>query len=378
MNQVIFSSKPADFDKWLTMDPAHLRILFYNNTITKDYIERSIYQDDEKICFAENSVKIKLSSTGKIYTKRKSTAGFTYTRATKKGKSWFGKYFNIREYLKGMKDCLGIDTEWLSDLHYEYTMTSSNTVISKIISGKISNCRDMIKEYLKYHQRGSNISPEQLYKYLKSKTYLNTPLKVLLSSSKYYTDPNYFNDAPVNFDLLQQAKMLDRKINPHWSAKKQAEVHKDWTREIMEIELQYLEDEVVDYTPMPKLPGFRLINTRKELFQVGKIENHCVYTNYWSQVRDKTQFILYGKYEDTMYTCSIYFSRAWCGDGSIDKAVYAIGQLYKAHNNGAPQELRDIIQLWLDKPEVQEFFKFNEQNKSAVVSSSLELVDLLF
>jgi hypothetical protein len=359
MRQVIFSSKPADFDKWLTTDPEHLRILYYNKTISQEYHEYVIYKDDEKIALSVNVIKIKLSTTGKIFTRRISNSGYTYNLKTKKGKSWFGKpFFMSTEFIRGIKTYLNIDTDWINDLPYLGSdLISSNTVIAKILSGKITNCRDMVKEYLKYHHRGLKISPEKVYTYLKNTGIHNSvSLKILLSRAKYLTNPDHCLDHSIDYDLLTQARILNRKINAEWSSKRQAEIHHQWTQEIMEIELKYIEDEKVNYRgTLPELPGFQLIDSRKALFQVGTIEHHCVYTNYWGNVKDKHTFILYGEYKGTMYTCSIVYASYY-----RDKVgKFSIQQLYKAYNQLAPQELSEIIQLWLNKPEVQEFFRTN-------------------
>lgn len=374
MREIIYTSKPANFDEAFALPSDIFRIKYYGHSFPKEYIETILWTDDEKICFGNNHIKMYISSNGKPYTRRKTVAGYTFTRKTKKGKSWFGKPYILGAIeIKALKTYLGIDTDWTSDLPMSsmHTLFGSNSVIAKLISGKITNYRDMIKEYLKYHVKGIKISPELMYQAIKSSSW-GLDIKSLLSNARYLTNPDdcfKTKIIPHFQDMLQQARRLDRKVNTNWSDKKAALVHKLWTREIMAVELKYMEDNnVLVIGTLELLPDFELVTNQKRCFKIGSIEDHCIYTNYWSRAESKDMFILYGKYLGKMYTCSVERNQVYrMGYTSPqDKVEYKwkIGAIHAIRNSGAPDELRTMIETWLGKPDVIEFFNTNHRKNS--------------
>jgi hypothetical protein len=55
----------------------------------------------------------------------------------------------------------------------------------------------------------------------------------------------------------------------------------------MAIEAENIPDETIDY-PAINLPyGIDLLNTRRKIFEEGKNMSHCIYTNYWSDIKRK-------------------------------------------------------------------------------------------
>lgn len=387
MREIISTSRNAEFDELFTITPELFRLRYYGGRVNKEYTETVLYTDEEKICFSTNKHTLYISTTSKPFTKRKTLSGLTYDRKTKKVKFWFGKThsFNEKE-IQALRDHLGIDTEWLSDLHHYgvHSILSNATILGKIMSGKVTSCRAMVKEYLKTSARGLNLSPEIVYKYLKSKQW-GINLKLLFSHAKVCTDPNdVFNDKyridddHQLRDMLNQAKRLGKKLDLKWSEKRKMQVHAEWTREIMGIELKYLEERTVRmFGELKLLPNFELVVNQKRCFEIGSIEKHCVYTNFWSKIASKDLYIIYGEYQGKMYTCSIQkhigYLRMDHADTNVKEDDWQIGQLQAIGNTGAPQELRDLIMEWIRLPENTEFFKENYR-KEPISSHQTDLM----
>lgn len=395
MREILSTGRSAEFDELFTLSPELFRLRYYGGRISKEYTETVLYADEEKICFSTNKHTLYISTTGKPFTKRKTLSGLTYDKKTKKAKFWFGKTHSLSEReLSGLKTHLGIDTEWLNDLSYHgiHTILSNPTIIGKIISGKITSCREMIKQYVKTSARGLNISPEVVYKYLKNREW-GTNLKLLFSHAKVCVHPDdVFSDKCrieedyTIKDMLNQAKRLGKKLDLKWSEKRMKQVHAEWTREIMGIELKYLEERTVRMIGELKLlPGFELVVNQKRCFEIGSIEKHCVYTNFWSRIAKKDLYIIYGKYEGKMYTCSIEknnypeLTREPVELQGNDEFLpdpplkWRIGQLQAIGNTGAPQELHKLITEWIKRSSNIQFFEDNYR-KEPITAHTTDLM----
>jgi hypothetical protein len=172
-------------------------------------------------------------------------------------------------------------------------------MVKNMIKGKITNPRDYVKAYLKTSPyRKSEISPELFYKTFNN-LHIQSP-KTYRKIIEYSTDPNHaleFITAQNNgyidhniIDLYDQASALDRKVNPKWSDARKKDVHAEWTREIMNIEIKSLEPYDYNYSKIDLPQGLEMIANNYELFEEGTTMKHCVYTNYESRIRSKQYF----------------------------------------------------------------------------------------
>lgn len=175
--------------------------------------------------------------------------------------------------------------------HREPCVWLTNSVFRDVLMGKITNPTECAKKIVSMN-RFKGVSPEKLRKAIKSGEL--TKGKMLMAKDAVENLNDIF-DNPISsndFDLLTQAKALDRKISLKWSRNRKNEVHTEWTREIMREEINQIGDESVDIdVVMPE--GYELITTKKRLFEEGMIMSHCVYTNYWSAVQRRTYFVIH-------------------------------------------------------------------------------------
>jgi len=171
----------------------------------------------------------------------------------------------------------------------------TKTVAEKILSKKITNNIDLLKEYLKLMR--INASPKMLYCLINRK---DINKMALLRNFSVAKDVNHAieylqGDDHHAIDMIDQAFILQRKIDFSWSPNRMREEHSKWTKEIMEAEINEMDDKEIEglekyetFTPT----GFKLLKTQKEVFQEGKIMSHCIYTSYWSRIKNGN-YLLY-------------------------------------------------------------------------------------
>lgn len=268
-------------------------IQYYNVIQGRQFWESNLCKKDGCVYYSHSVFIVKKSKNG-YYKQNKTRDGFTLNE---KGKLsiWFGKsIFQV----PGVRDVFNhFNLNWFNDRLQLYV---TKTIAEKMLTGKITNNLDVVKAYMKAMKL--NCSARLLYNVMTDNTYNKPYLLSLLSVAK---DQNHLLEMCLNVenknlqfhlgDMMKQAQILDRKIDFKWSDKRMREEHQNWTKEIMDIEFQTIEDVTAEHL-LPFLefnrPGFKLLTTKKEIYTEGKIMNHCVYTNYWSSVERK-HYIVY-------------------------------------------------------------------------------------
>lgn len=135
-------------------------------------------------------------------------------------------------------------------------------------------------------------------------------------------------------DTLRMAKILGRKINCKWGAKRLKEAHDDWSREITNIIYIGNDREMrigEEFKAFAEYSGFYLLTTTKEMYLEGKRNNHCVAT-YVNKVESLTS----GIYHIDGYTLEIR------KDWNLKHLTY--GQFRGYNNTSAPTELRIMVE----------------------------------
>ena len=318
-------------------------------------------ESDTHVYWASNSCRPKWNDKTGLYLKRDSTFGCTYDKVKKTFKWWFGKQATVNGTTIVMDMCNYFKTEWFNNIPVGLRLSTTNTNMNKVLLGKITNPRDLIKAIVKTNPtlRGMNISTELVWDYInKNQGYRLQNLADTLSVAK---DPNHAIEYVISNgatvwdmqDLIKQAQMLGRKIDFKWSTNRIKEVHQDWTKEIMDIEQENVE--TVEYNYQNELPHnghLELITNSKDLYVEGRIMSHCVYTNYNTQVADKCYFVF--KFTDREVRATVGIGKTWMDDDS-----FIIHQMYSKHNKSVDQCYHDYVQEWLEKPEIQQWFKDN-------------------
>lgn len=339
-----------EYHNFMSLEPGPMKnVKYFNNIENRHFAESSVlYKDGGVMHYAYTTFKVRKSKSG-YYRQNVIKDGFTFSNG--KVKPWFGKNIfqipNIKELYKHL------NFNWLNDKLEGYITKS---ILEKMLTGKITNNLDLVKAYVRVMKL--KCSYKFLYSVIintsNSKPYILRLMSVAKDQDhllKYLmTSANDDTFNPVIYDIVKQAMILDKKIDFNWSIKRMEEEHNKWTNELMDIEIKNMEDETAINT-IPylefKYPGFKLLTTKKEVYIEGKTMNHCVYTNYWSE-------ILNGRY--LVYHISHNNEEATLGL-SIQKDKIVFNQCTSKRNSSISEELRDICYKFLDR--LNEFDKRN-------------------
>ena len=285
-------------------------IQYYGSFNQRGITESNIVTDtpDGKIYYSWRVCKIKKNNQS-FYLRAQDKVGFT-VEPNGKMNIWYGKTIHNIVDLTSILTHLKID--WLtSNLYMTNFMTK--TILGKIIVGKITNPEDLFKAVVKSNRlKCSHSLLRQVT------TDINLSKIDILRASQIAEDLNHWLEYKKQLkdnvsiitqdmsDLEQQALILNKKINYRWSVKRVQEVHKEWTKLIMDEEMKTIEDVMIDdihdldvFTPKE----YTLLKSKKEIFLEGKIMNHCIYTNYWNRIKDKRYLVYHirkGEQEGTL------------------------------------------------------------------------------
>jgi len=345
---VLWGQESIDLmEKHKSDSPEKQRYDYYkNNLYTLSYAKR---KETDTHVYWSISKRTPRFENGRLFYSNNNSQGATYDKSTKKLKIWFGK--NMYAFDNKLKEDIlkYFKIDWYDTLgHYKELMNAS--MLQKIINGKITNHRDYIKAYLKTSPyKNMNVSVELFYQTFKNGYRTAKASRKFL---EYSTDINHALEllqgptpSHILHDLYDQAAILNRRVNPKWSKKRMNEVHAEWTRDIMEIEIKSLKQVKYNYPEISLPEGLSFINNNYELFEEGTTMKHCVYTNYQRSIENKGYFALKYDYQGV---------RATVGLRKSDKITF--DQMYSIGNTKVDEEHVQRVKDWLELPETQNSF----------------------
>lgn len=332
------------------------RFNFYRGKVTA-FVCAQRKEIDTHVYWSYTEAKPRFENNRLFYT-RNNKYGFTYDKTTKDFKFWFGRSIHEIPPFMLYDVFKHFNIDWYEKLSPSLISLLNATMVKNMIKGKITNPRDYVKAYLKTSPyRKSEISPELFYKTF-NKPNIQSP-KNYRKIIEYSTDPNHAlefitvqNNGYIDYtitDLYDQASALDRRVNPKWSEARMKDVHAEWTREIMNIEIKSLEPYDYNYSKINLPQGLEIISNNYELFEEGTTMKHCVYTNYEYRIKSKQYFSF--KYEkdnvratlgvDKSYSMPATFSQMYgVGNSTISTDIVdSIKELIKT----------DYFQEWCEK-----------------------------
>lgn len=335
-------------DKWwreeIARSPEQQRFRYFSKKVPKTIAESGLYEDDTKIAYFDNVYNVMFNN--KLFRRFNQRSGFTYRKDTKKLWGWNNLHSrNTQITLKQVFNDL--NKEWV--VNEQLTPWLTKELARRIFAGKITNPTDACKYIISSLKFPKTTSPELLRKAITNgrvhKKELYAASKVLKDLNSYLADEDT-TSKPNWFDICQQANTLGRKLDWNWSDKRFEEEHNKMTREIMALELSFVDDVKIEYEHLPSLPeSFELIASKRRCFEEGALMKHCVYTNYWSRIEDKRYMAYHLDYEGEPITIGLEFRRDI--KKAIDDIKKVIDDIKKAIDEGRePEYFARIDQMY--------------------------------
>lgn len=343
MENIVLLSPEENFTNFMSLPEGTYKNIVYNKEIRgHTFKEANIAKDGGKTYYSVSSFQV-MKNKGAYYVKRTHKDGFTLNE---KGKVsvWFGKtIFNLPHLILV---CKYFNMNWFSTQLMPYITKS---IFEKMLSGKLTNNSDIMKAYVKINRL--DVSPKKFLDTVMDKQWTKSDLLRHFSVAKdqnhvldWFTkkdedNKGYLRSHTMN-DLIDQAGILGRKIDFKWSEKRINEEHKLWTREIMAEELKMMEDIrpewIEKYKPF-SISGFRLMESQKEIFEEGTYMDHCVYTNYWSSIKNGSYLVYHLTKGDEEATLGLNLY--------ADKITF--NQCYRKRNELISDELQKDVESFI-------------------------------
>lgn len=295
--KTILSSTMSDLHNIQSKSDVEQRFMWFSGKLEKTCTECYIKEDEQWIVFADMVYKIMFNK--KLFVLPKAQKGFSYNKITKEFKLWFQT--NLQSLTKLKEFFVIYKKEWVVDSKLLPFLTKG--LIERIVNGTITNPTDACKYIIKMNRLGKATSVKFLLRWV-----MEGNSKHDLMRAKFCAkDLNHFlnpldNKLGVNNivdDCFKQAAILQEKIDFKWSKNRLNDVHNQWTKQIMAMEIDFIGSATVSYKKLPALPqNIEVIQTQKRLFEEGFNMKHCIYTNYLTQWKRGDYLVLHFKGTD--------------------------------------------------------------------------------
>jgi hypothetical protein len=297
---------------FLQMEPSIKKNLLYqrrfqgNGCVTANVLIR----EDGTVHYSYTVYRIKRGKA--FFLKKDQHHGFTVDPKGKM-KVWFGGKLHSIPCLNEV--LLKLNKEWVKN---EYLQFMTPSVMGKVIAGKITNPHDLFTAILKLY-RVKNASASKLRTAVEKNILNKTNLLQGIAIAKnldHYVDFLSNNNGLVHGtvpDMIQQALVLERKIDFNWSMKRMDEEHKKWTDDLMDLESDSMSKEPLEWLkPFRQFStgSYKLLDTEFDVFAEGKRMKHCVFTNYWTSIQHKSYVVFHvDDGSEYGYTLGLHYSK---------------------------------------------------------------------
>lgn len=316
-----------------------------------------LYFNDNKIHYSLTESRI--SKGTNYFLKKRTVNGFT-VHPSGKMDIWFNQSIgHVMTYVKEIFKALNID--WYKE---EFSAFITKSIFGKIVVGKITNPEQLTIAIMKSARiKGSHKKLRQAIESgIFSKYEMLNGVKVAKNFDHYVERiismkaPSFeFTGFSVSemVDLINQAIMLEEKIDFNWSDKRMIQVHSEFTKIIMDYESDDLSEEPIEileqYRDLIPIEGFELIDNQKELYKEGRMMNHCVYTNYYNQVLYNNYLVYKVTIDKSRYTLGVRIVK----DQFDNKIYFQMDQLKGKRNESPDSKHYDYVKniiILLSKP----------------------------
>lgn len=362
----------AEYDRYLAfleMPQELQRFNFYRGKINDFWVVQK--KETDTHVYWSSSEKKPRYENNRLFCTHTNKGGVTYDKEKKTIKIWFGQTPTTLSPAVLVSVINHFRIDWFSAMSNSLKTLLNKTMLQNMIKDKITNPRDYIRAYLKTspykkmdvstelfykifnHISKSDTSPKYYRKILEFSTNINHALE-LLGTQNGYLD-NYISD------IYEQAAILNKQVNPKWSKARMNEVHTEWTREIMAMEIKSLEAVDYNYPEIETPEGIEIISNNYELFEEGTTMKHCVYTNYEYRIRKREYFA---------FRYNRWGVRATIGATSDGRGNIKLNQMYSIGNSQVSDEHKQYVIDWLQKEHTQSWLQ-REYTKKTITNNEL-------
>lgn len=364
---IVFKDISPEIKAFMAMPHGPLKHLKFKNLGDQMCSSANLLFKDGNVFYHNTQFKIAQGKHSYFLRKTKKT-GFTLNE---KGKLqiWYGG--NIKALPELMDIIKYYKQDWFMD-YYLHFLTKG--LLEKILTGKIHNPIGFFEAWLKAQH--IKASPRLLYKAVEFKyNNISSAIEIKHILIKYsqvvaHVDQlletivadDYDARSRTFIDMMDQALILERIIDPKWSDKRIADEHQQYTKEIMELEITSMEDQPV------KIPqvfydkinddNFTLLDTKKKIFMEGKLMKHCIYTNYWNSILNKKYLCFHVEYQGIGATLTLRRDKEF---GEL--VIYDCLGRYNARLSN---EYLSYVKSWLE-----EYNGHDEINQTKLYNSNL-------
>ena len=184
-------------------------------------------------------------------------------------------------------------------------------LLKKILTKKVTNNEQILKYYIKKNKFDCSVNLLKEYIKYDTSSSINSHLKNMFCCTnqdeflKLSIDKK-LSDIPHIFDMFKQSYILGKKINLKWSLKRMEIEHSKMTEQLMAIAENFVEDEIIDINLKQEIPErFEILNSKKRVFKEGFTMKHCIYTNYWSAIKEKSYIAFHDKKLNVTIGCRV-------------------------------------------------------------------------
>lgn len=341
MEIVTLIAPHQEFIDFMAMENGVLKnIKYYRSINGRNFYNASICKKEGNTHYSHTCFKV-MKSKESYYSKYITKDGFTID-VKGKLKIWFNK--SVYQIPAIGEVFRYYNFNWLSEKVHPYI---TKGIMEKMFAGKITNNHDLIKAYFKAVR--INASPASFLKLIETLAMSKVDFLRSMGTAK---DVNHFieyvisedkdyNKSQIINDMVQEAQILNKKIDYTWSLNRLKEEHKSWTKEIMKIEIDALDETILDYvdkfdryTP----EGFTLLKTQREVFSEGTMMHHCIYTAYWDSIKENRYLPYHISINGEEATLGVY----------IESDCIRFNQCYLKFNQSISSSLSTIVKEFVE------------------------------
>ena len=171
------------------------------------------------------------------------------------------------------------------------------------------------------------------------------------------------SDRQVLKDLIGDAVILDKKINPKWSLKRMTEEHQANIKVILEKQLDATSDESIYRQDMDvTLQGYRFqtISSPRAALLESKTMHNCVFYNYWKPATER-RYILFHVTSEADEPMSLGFNVRKGSEGPY----LEYDQMHTIHNGTASTYARQAAKAFAEQYKKEILFTVSDMNRGA-------------